>query len=85
MLSMLGGHNQNAILQSSGFGTTNKMTLSMERTTNDSTIKKSTKESSTIRTSELSANKEIKDLNKKVWRSWWKSYLERCEIFMQAA
>lgn len=56
----------------------------MERTTNDSTIKKSTKGSSTIRTSEMSANKEIKELNKRVWRSWWKSYLERCDLFIQA-
>jgi hypothetical protein len=82
MLSMLGGHTQNAILQSSGVSTTNKMTLSMEHTTNDSTIKKSTKGQSTIRTSELSSSKEIKDLNKKVWRSWWKSYLERCDMFI---
>jgi hypothetical protein len=33
----------------------------------------------------LSSSKEIKDLNKRVWRSWWKSYLERCDMFIQAA
>lgn len=30
-------------------------------------------------------NKELADLNKKVWRPWWKSYLERCDQFMIAA
>ncbi len=97
MLSMM--ENQrgtNFINQSSERST--EFLQSMDPTTNDTTIKKSTamKRQSSIRQSspytmgseratEIGINKEMADLNKKAWRPWWKSYLERCEQFIVAA
>jgi hypothetical protein len=46
-------------------------------TTNDSTVKKSIKHGSSVGGSVI--NKEMADLNKSVWRPWWKTYLERCD------
>jgi len=37
------------------------------------------------RATEIVNSKELAELNKKSWRPWWKSYLERCNQFITAA
>jgi hypothetical protein len=79
-----------------GSNVRSEMMQSLEPTTNDTTVKKSMSSSknsrksspgnSTMQLSEIQqSNKEMADLNKRVWRPWWKSYLEKCDNFILAA